>query len=348
MRVTIVVEPSAPGILNNQAKLVREGADPSSSTSADESTTVLSMSDLTISLQDFSTSLIPGDEVTFDLLITNGGPSAATGVLVSETLPDGLLMAPSAADPSNCTVSGGEITCQIGNLANGESRALSVTLAIDPAVIGDLVNNITVSGAESDIDFDNNTVSATLSITQLADLSLNRTDILGPFPNDPEVKDDEIASIFTIINNGPSGATNVVLTNELSVDVTLVSVSGDPAVCRVTGGTVVCEINDLGAGESATFTMVLAPRDGGQMSSKVGVKADQGSSPDFDPWYFFLDPDVLGEEIASSRARFQPVIGRGNGLLIGSVLLGLSLAALVSVLGRSAFAAGKRRRGAWD
>lgn len=235
MRVTIVVEPSALGILNNQAKLVREGADPSSSTSADESTTVLSMSDLTISLQDFSTSLIPGDEVTFDLLITNGGPSAATGVLVSETLPDGLLMAPSAADPSNCTVSGGEITCQIGNLANGESRALSVTLAIDPAVIGDLVNNITVSGAESDIDFDNNTVSATLSITQLADLSLNRTDILGPFPNDPEVKDDEIASIFTIINNGPSGATNVVLTNELSVDVTLVSVSGDPAVCRVTG-----------------------------------------------------------------------------------------------------------------
>ncbi len=137
----------------------------------------------------------------------------------------------------------------------------------------------------------------------------------------------------------------MVLTNDLTVDVILVSVSGDPAVCRVTGGTVVCELNDLGAGESATFTMVLAPSSGGPISSTVGAKADQGASPDLDPYIFLLDLNISGDEIAPSRARFQPVIGRDSNLLIGGVLLGLSLTALVSILGKSVISASRGRQG---
>ena len=172
-RVTIIVEPVAAGILNNQATPVLEGQDPETTGKiADESTTVMLMSDLNIALQDVSTSVSSGDRITFDYLITNQGPSDATGILLSESLLAGLQLVPSAADPSSCTVSSGELTCQIGNLASGESRSMSLTLAIDPSVTGDLVNIAEVAGAQADFETEDNTVSSTISIMALADLSL--------------------------------------------------------------------------------------------------------------------------------------------------------------------------------
>jgi uncharacterized repeat protein (TIGR01451 family) len=345
-RVTILVEPIAPGILNNQAKLVQEGQDPETTGKiADESTTVMLMSDLNILLQDVSTSAASGDQVTFGYLITNEGPSDATGILLSEILPAGLQLVPPAADPSSCTVLGGELTCRIGSLASGESRSMSLTLVIGTSVTGDLVNIAKVAGEQADFESENNSISSTLSITPLADLSLTRTDCLGSKSDNPEHNDNEIISIFTVTNNGPSAATNVVLTNVLSVDVILISVSGDQASCRVAGGTVLCDLSDLANGETATFTIVLAPVEGGLISSGVRVQSDQSDPREIGPWEFFLDLSDARREIAPSNAKFKPVIAKDSNFLIGGILLGLGLTTLVSLLGRNFVIGGKREPG---
>ena len=79
------------------------GAEPGdSAATADESTTVLLMSDLTISLRDVFASATAGDRIAFEYTITNDGPSDTTGVTVSEVLADGLYLLPSGADPSDC------------------------------------------------------------------------------------------------------------------------------------------------------------------------------------------------------------------------------------------------------
>ena len=167
------------------------GAEPGdSAATADESTTVLLMSDLMISLRDVFASATAGDRIAFEYTITNDGPSDTTGVTVSEVLADGLHLLPSGADPSDCSVSGREVTCRIGNLASGESRLLSVTLVLDPSALGNLVNTATVSRAEAEFDKSNNTVSSTISVTPLADLELKRTDLLGSNSNHPEHEDD--------------------------------------------------------------------------------------------------------------------------------------------------------------
>jgi uncharacterized repeat protein (TIGR01451 family) len=343
VRVTIIVKPQACGILNNQAKLVKVGQDPEApSARADESTIVLLMTDLSIAFQDISTSATAGDQITFDFLVTNGGPSDASGVFVSETLPPGLQLVPSGVDPADCTVSGGKITCLIGSLAGGESRLLSLTLAIDPSASGDLVNTLTVVGAEADFDSSRNSASATISITAIADLSLKRIDFVGPRSEESKVNADEIVSVFTVGNNGPSDATNVVLTNELSVDVVLVSVIGDGVECRVTGGTVTCELSDLANGEGATFTLVLAPKTGGQISSGVGVKSDQSPSTYLDLWEFFIDLSNPSVDIAPPGARLDQIGAKNSNMIVGLVLLGLSLLAQASILGRNIVAAAKR------
>ena len=94
-----------------------EGAEPGdSAATADESTTVLLMSDLMISLRDVFASATAEDRITFEYTITNDGLSDATRVTVSEVLADGLHLLPSGADPSDCSVSGREVTCRIGTL----------------------------------------------------------------------------------------------------------------------------------------------------------------------------------------------------------------------------------------
>jgi len=116
------------------------------------------------------------------------------------------------------------------------------------------MNTLTVAGAEADFDSSRNSVSANISITAIADLSLKRIDFVGPRSEEPKLNDDEIVSVFTVGNNGPSDATNVVLTNELSVDVVLVSVIGEGVECRVIGGTVTCELSDLANAETLAVT----------------------------------------------------------------------------------------------
>lgn len=344
VRVTIVVEPTAVGILNNQAKLVQEGAaSDASSTSADESTTVMLMSDLSISLPAISSNVLQGDQINLEFSITNAGPSSATGIVLTGNLPDGVRL----ISPTGCTISNGEIQCQVGSLASGESRTIILVLGLDPSIKGDLSNTFTVTGDQADTDSTSNTITAKISITEVADLKLERTDLTGPADGPPPVKDDEIASEFTVTNNGPSGATNVVLTHELSVDVTLVSVSGDPAACSVDGGEVSCRLDDLPPGESAIFAMILAPETGGNFTGLGTVRSDQSGigGLDLEPVEFFLDLSETEQEVEPSSSLLDLDSGRNANFWIAAALVGFGVGAIALFLGRNFIFGGKKRSG---
>ena len=171
------------------------------------------------------------------------------------------------------------------------------------------MNTATVSRAEAEFDISDNTVSSTISATPLADLELKRTDLLGSNSNNHEHEDDQIISEFRITNNGPSDATNVVLTNELTVNVVLVSVSVSQVSCTVIGGTGVC---DLANGESVTFTIVLAPVTGGQISSKFGATSDQSVTNTPDLWEFLLDLSGPDSDLTPASALLESVVGSTN------------------------------------
>ena len=187
-----------------------------------------------------------------------------------------------------------------------------MTLVLDQSAEGNLVNTATVSRAEAEFDISDNIVSSTISATPLADLELKRTDLLGSNSNNHEHEDDQISSELRITNNGPSDATNVVLTNELTVNVVLVSVSVSQVSCTVIGGTVVCDLGDLANGESVTFTTVLVPVIGGQISSKVGATSDQSVTNTLDPWEFLLDLSGPDSDLTPASALLEWVVGSTN------------------------------------
>lgn len=92
-----------------------------------------------------------GDRYEYRFEITNGGPSAATGVMVTDDL-DPLLGYVSS--PDGCTATDQAVTCLIGDLAAGATTTRSITVEVralpDPGAA--IPNLATVSGDQPDPD----------------------------------------------------------------------------------------------------------------------------------------------------------------------------------------------------
>jgi uncharacterized repeat protein (TIGR01451 family) len=88
-------------------------------------------------------------------------------------------------------------------------------------------------------------------VASIADLSVTKTD--SP---DPVTVGDRLTYTVTITNNGPSDATGVTFTDLLPhqdpEDVTFISATPSQGTCSQAGGTVTCDIGNLGSSNSAT------------------------------------------------------------------------------------------------
>jgi len=99
-----------------------------------------------------------GARLTYTILLTNVGPSAATGVRLTDTLPlsvTDVLVMPSQGD---CTPSAGVVVCELGGLARGD--VATILLSAKATAAGRLLNQVRVAGNETDPAPDNDTASA--------------------------------------------------------------------------------------------------------------------------------------------------------------------------------------------
>lgn len=95
---------------------------------------------------------VVGTNVVFTLLVTNNGPSDATGVTVNDLLPDGYTYV--GASPSTGTYTPGSGVWDIGNLANNAQATLLITATVNAS--GNYLNNSIVDGNEDDPNLTNN------------------------------------------------------------------------------------------------------------------------------------------------------------------------------------------------
>ncbi|MHB0856469.1 MAG: right-handed parallel beta-helix repeat-containing protein [Anaerolineae bacterium] len=94
---------------------------------------------------------------------------------------------------------------------------------------------------------------------------------------DPVRLGEALTYTITVINRGPSRATNVILTDDLPSSVELESVMTDRGVCTV-ADPVVCELGPMGRGAKATVTVVVIPTEGGLITNTASVGADQADA----------------------------------------------------------------------
>ena len=209
--------------------------------------------------------MVAGEALTWTVIVSNNGPSDATGVVLDDVIPPEVTV---NAISAPCA---GGFPCTIGSLAAGASVPVTINATVNSDVTGTITNTATVSGNETDPDPSNNTDTEPTSVITSTDLQVTKTD--NP---DPVFAGDPLTWTVTVTNNGASDATGVVLDDTLPPEVTLVAIS---APCA---GGFPCTIGNLAAGASVVVTIdvTVDPAATGTITNTASVS---GNETDPDP-----------------------------------------------------------------
>jgi uncharacterized repeat protein (TIGR01451 family) len=187
--------------------------------------------DLAVSITDSQTSAVPGRPVTYTMIVTNGGPDAVSGALVTDTLPPALVNATWACyftPGSTCTPTGsGSINDSVTLPVLG-TLFYALTATVDPAATGTVTNTagVSVPSGGTDPDPSNNAASDTDTLMPEADLHVTKSD--GQSHANPG---SAIAYNIVVSNPGPSDAPGATV-----ADVFPASITGVTWTCVPAGG----------------------------------------------------------------------------------------------------------------
>ena len=107
-----------------------------------------------------------GAPVSYTLAVTNNGPTAASSVSVSDTLPAGSGFVSATGAGWTCGFAVGTVTCTMPSLAVGPASPIALTITAPVVTRSETVSNTaTVSSATSDPSPGNNTSTATIHVT---------------------------------------------------------------------------------------------------------------------------------------------------------------------------------------
>ncbi len=251
VELNVLVASGYTGEIYNEAK-VTATEDPTGSTD-DDSNTPLIRSDLEIEKTHTGT-VVAGTSITYDVKVTNHGPSDTDGpIVVTDTVPDGLTYKSSSGSGWTCDDSTpGEVTCtHLTGLVDDASSTVALTFDIaadaGPATVD---NRVSVNGPNIDpVPGNNNDVDPT-EITDSVNVSIVKKAV------DTTVAAGANASwTIDVTNDGPSIARSVAVGDILPLGLTIVSISGGGWDCTKTPA-VGCTRATLAPGAAPQITVV--------------------------------------------------------------------------------------------
>lgn len=206
----------------------------------------------------------PGVAFQYVIVVTNRGPTAVSGVTVSDALPDGITIASWTAIYTGVSSDGpesgsGDIDALI-DLANQGTATFVVTVTPDSTIPAfDLLTNTATAtnpAGTPDPNPDDNTATTTSQSSPLTDLSVTKTDGRTTYvPGSP------VTYTIVVRNDGPSFAAQASVVDTLDPAViasaTWTAVFTGVGSSGLTAGSgSLGEIIDLAAGGTATYTIV--------------------------------------------------------------------------------------------
>ena len=197
---------------------------------------------------------------TYQVQIDNAGPSTATGVTVTDSVPAGLTISGPVvysvgALSGSCSVVGNDVSCPLTDLPPGvDVASVQIPVTIDsdtPA--GPIINAAVVTAATADPSADNNTDTASLTVVRTTTVTLAKSGVAnGPAGT---------TATWTITGtvDGPSSAEASTVSDTLPIGFTPTSATGTssngPVSCTISGRLLSCPLGDLLPGASFEITV---------------------------------------------------------------------------------------------
>ncbi|QIK63340.1 DUF11 domain-containing protein [Leucobacter viscericola] len=205
--------------------------------------------DLSIVKDDSETDVSPGQQLDYTLTVTNSGNIGASGVVVSDTLPEGMTFVSCDSEPAvACSETNGVVTATFPELAGGGGVAtVTITVTVDAeqaAGVETLTNVASVAddGANGpDPTPGNNTDDDVDNLIAAPDLSVVKDD-----GNQERRPGDQYVYTLTVKNGGSQGATGVVVADRLPKGLELVDCSPQ---CATVGNLLTWKVPSLDAGQ---------------------------------------------------------------------------------------------------
>uniref|UniRef100_UPI00388E38F2 DUF11 domain-containing protein n=1 Tax=Methanobrevibacter sp. TaxID=66852 RepID=UPI00388E38F2 len=264
--IEIVTRVAATGSIINSAGVKGDQYDYNpSNNNASKTINVAKATDLVVSKTVDVSAPNYGDLVRWTVTVRNNGPDAATGVKVTDVLPDGLVYKSYSASVGS--YSNG--IWNVGNLANGASATLTIVTMVNK--IGSILNSASVTGNEHDYNPNNNRASKSIGISSAADLAVTKS-VNVSSPN----YGDLVRWIVTVRNNGPDVATGVCVRDVLPDG--LIYLSYVASVGSYSDD--IWGIGDMANGASETLTIVTKVAKTGAI---VNVAEVSGNEHDHEP-----------------------------------------------------------------
>ena len=311
-------------LITNSAAIDPDGSNNSASVTVTPRAADLSI-DKTVDIADPAI----GDLVTFTIEISHLDGADVIGTRVEDQLPNGLSYVSHAATQGTYNAATG--SWLVGSLTEGQTETLTITAEV--LASGAITNTAFIAFASEPDPFPGDNTDAASLNAEAADLEVTKT--VTAFATD----NGTITATFevTVANEGPSATGGVVVTDNLSPDMSLESASVSQGTLVTAPPVLTWGVGTLAVGASATLTVTVTVPTDGSLVNTAEVTAADLPDPDSDPG------DGQGDDFALATAAprvvpdFVPGAGPGGVLERGDRFTAdLALTKEVAVEGGSA------------
>jgi|GEM_PF-2987387 len=230
---------------------------------------------LSVSMTGSAETVDAGRSLSYTIVVTNRGPSTATGVILEDVLPPNVEVTSYTLSQGDVEVAGGRLIGKIGTLGLDAFATLVIVIKTPAEGMLSLQNQVAVRSDLADPVADDNTSTITTALAPLTNLKVQMSPLAGPL-----LERQPTTFVVTVSNLGPSTATNVVLTQSISVGSTILSATGSSGTVQINDdGQIRLLIDRLAVDATATFTLVVRPDRVGTFRTRTIVN---GAEPDED------------------------------------------------------------------
>jgi uncharacterized repeat protein (TIGR01451 family) len=136
--------------------------------------------DLVLTKTDTADPVAAGGPIGYFLTVTNNGPFAASGVVLTDVLPAAITYTSAIPSQGACAHASGTVTCTLGALPVAATATVTIGGAVSAGASGSISNSASVTSATFDSNMANNTGIETTFVGAVADLSIAKTDSADP------------------------------------------------------------------------------------------------------------------------------------------------------------------------
>ena len=233
----------------------------------------VSTPDLRIAKTDTPDPATPGQPLAYSIVYSNASAVPATGVVVTDTLPDFITGGYASPSPSSGTIAAGEtVTWNLGTLGGNASDQINLVVTLTlPITDGTVLTN--TAGI-----FCNESVSAQTGPVTTTVHSAPAFQVTKTASHDPVRPGERITYTIAVTNTGTEDAAGVVITDVLPAYTTFADATSP--YDGPTGGVLTWTVGPLNVGASAFYTLAVTVdfplTNGLTLTNAAFVSSDQG------------------------------------------------------------------------